>query len=219
MGFVLEDLVGHGGGFVEGDVGWVRDDDIERCEGLEQGRGEEVGLEKSDAVGKAKTGGVVLGDRQSRGVEVGGGDAGGGKVGGEREGDGASAGADIEYVGGAVGGAGGGLGCNPMEDGLDEELGFGARDEGVAGDMEVEAVKLLLVGEVLDGLFGSPASDESAVGDVEVGGELGVGVGDEPSAVAEEDVGEERLGLAAIDGSGGFGEGFAKSHRAVLRRE
>ncbi len=39
VGFVLEDLVGQGGGFVEGDVWGVRDDDVEGGEGLEQGRG------------------------------------------------------------------------------------------------------------------------------------------------------------------------------------
>ena len=51
VGFVLEDLVGHGGGFVEGDVGWVGDDDVEGGEGLNQGSGEEIGLEEGDAVG------------------------------------------------------------------------------------------------------------------------------------------------------------------------
>jgi len=38
-------------------------------------------------------------------------------------------------------------------------------------------------------------------------------VGDEPGAVAEEEMGEEGLGLAAIDGGGGFGEGFAEGHK------
>ena len=51
VGLVLEDLVGHGGGFVEGDVGRVGDDDVEGGEGLNQGSGEEIGLEKGDAVG------------------------------------------------------------------------------------------------------------------------------------------------------------------------
>ena len=51
VGLVLEDLVGHGGGFVEGDVGRIGDDDVEGGEGLNQGSGEEIGLEKGDAVG------------------------------------------------------------------------------------------------------------------------------------------------------------------------
>ena len=104
-----------------------------------------------------------------------------------------------------------------MEDGFDEELGFGAGDEGVAGDAEVEAVELLVAGEVLDGLFGGAAGDEGAVGLEERGGELGFGVGEEPGAVAEEEMGEEGLGLAAVDGGGGFGEGVAEGHRCALR--
>ena len=215
VGFVLEDFVGHGGGFVEGDVGRVGDDDVEGREGLEQGRGEEVGLEEGDVVGEAEAGGVVLGDGKGRGVEVGSGDARGGKLGGECEGNGAGAGADVEDVGPAESGAG----SNPVENGFNEELGFGAGDEGVGGDAEVEAVELLVAGEVLDGFLGGAAGDEGAVGAKEGGGELGVGVGDEPGAVAEEEVCEEGLGLAAIDGGGGFGEGFAESHKTGSRKQ
>ena len=63
VGFVLEDLVGHGGGFVEGDVGGVGDDDVEGRGGLELRGGEEIGLEESDAVAEVVAGGVVFGDR------------------------------------------------------------------------------------------------------------------------------------------------------------
>jgi hypothetical protein len=100
-----------------------------------------------------------------------------------------------------------------MQDGLDEELGFGAGDEGVAGDAEVEAVELLVSGEVLDGFFGGATGDERTIGMKEGGGELGFGVGDEPGAVAEEEMGEEGLGLAARDAVGGFGEGVAEGHK------
>jgi hypothetical protein len=161
-------------------------------------------------VGEAQACGVVLGDGEGGGVEVGGRDAGGGEIGGECESDGSGAGTDVEDAGMAKGGACG----DPVEDGFDELLGFGAGDEGVTGDAEVEAVELLHAGEVLDGFFGGATGDEGAVGEVEGGGELGVGVGDEPGAVAEEEMGEEGLGLAAIDGGGGFGEGFAESHKA-----
>jgi len=207
--FVLEDLVGHGGGFVEGDVRRVGDDDVEGCERLDYGRGEEIGLEEGDSVGEAEVGGVLLGDGEGRGVEVGGGQAGGGEVGGECERDGAGAGADVEDVGVAQSWAGG----DPVENGFDEELGFGAGDEGVAGDPEVEAVELLMGGEVLDGFSGGAAGDEGAIVVEECRGEFGVRVGDEPGAVAGEEMGEEGLGLAAIDGGGGFGEGFAENHK------
>jgi len=62
---------------------------------------------------------------------------------GQCEGDGSGAGADVEnaerlwFVFG------------PGEDGFDEELGFGAGDEGVSGDMQRETVEFLLAGEVL----------------------------------------------------------------------
>ena len=212
--FVLQDLVGHGGGFVEGDVGRVGDDDVKGWGGLELRGGEEIGLEEGDAVAEAEAAGVVFGDGESRRVEVGGGDVGGGQLGGERESDGARAGADVQYAERdagmeAVAVAGG----DPVEDGFDEELGFGTGDERVAGDAEVQAVELLLAGEVLDRFLGGATGDEGAVGQEESGGEFGVGVGDEPGAVAEEEMGEERLGLAAIDGGGGFGEGFVESHK------
>ena len=208
MGFVLEKLGGHGGGFVEGDVRGVGDDDVEGWGGLELRSREEIGLEEGDAVAEVEAAGVVLGDGEGGRIEVGGGDVGGGEVGGDGDGDGAGAGADVEDARGAEGGAGG----DPVQDGFDQELGFGAGDEGVAGDTEVEAVELLMAGEVLDGFFGGAAGDEGAVGAEEGGGELGVGVGDEPGAVAEEEMGEQSLGLAAVDGGGGFGEGFAESH-------
>ena len=106
-------------------------------------------------------------------------------------------------------------GGDPVEDGFDEEFGFGARDERVAGDAEVEAEELLVAGEVLDGFFGGAAGDERAVGLEDGGGDFSVGVGDEPGAVADEEMREERFGLAAIDGDGGFGESFAEGHKKV----
>jgi len=152
---------------------------------------------------------VLLGDGERRGVEVGGGEAGGGELGGQGERDGAGAGADVEDVGIADSGTVG----KPAEDGFDEEFGLGAGDEGVGGDTEHEAEELLVAGDVLEGFLGGAAGDEGAVGFVQSGREFGVGVGDEPGAVAEEEMGEEGLGLAAIDAGGGFGEGFAEGHK------
>jgi hypothetical protein len=104
-----------------------------------------------------------------------------------------------------------------VQDGFDEELGFGAGDEGVAGDAEREAVELLRADEVLQGLLGGAAGDEGAEGRENRGGELVVGVRDEPGAVAEEDVREQRVGFAARDLGGGFGEGVAEGHKVVNR--
>jgi len=210
VGFVLEDLVGQGGGFVEGDVGRVGDDDVEGGEGLDEGSGEKVGLDEGDAVGQVMARSILLGDGERGGVEIGGGDAGVGELGGEGERDGAGARADVEDVGVAEVVLG-----DPAEDGFNEELGFGAGDEGVGSDVEHKAEEFLVAGEVLDGFFGDTTGDEGGVDLVEIGREFGIGVGDEPGAVAEEDVGEEGLGLAAIDRGGGFGEGFAESHQGT----
>ncbi len=213
VGFVAENLVGHGGGFVERDVGRVGYDDVEGRGGFELWGGEEVGLEEDDAVAEGEAACVVFGDGESGGVEVGGGDEGVGEVGGESEGDGAGARADVQDAGSGEVGAGG----EGVEDGFDEEFGFGAGDEGVGGDAEVEAVELVRADEVLEGFFGCPAEDQGAEGGDDRGRELVVGVGDEPGAVAEEDVRQQRVGFAAGDVSGGFGEGVAEGHKAEGR--
>ena len=43
------------------------------------------------------------------------------------------------------------------EDGFDEVFGFGAGNEDGGGDVEREAVELLLAGDVLDGFVGEAA--------------------------------------------------------------
>jgi hypothetical protein len=104
------------------------------------------------------------------------------------------------------------LGGEPVEDGFDEEFGFGARDEGVAGDAEVVAVELLDAGEVLKRFVSGAARDDEAEGVGVLGVELGFGVSEEPGAVADEEVGEERLGVTAGDLGGGFDEEVADGH-------
>jgi hypothetical protein len=209
---VVHDLGLEGGGFVDGDVGRVGDDDVEGRGGFELRRGEQVGGEKVDAMAEVEATGVVLRDGEGGGGEVGGGDVGGGEMGGEREGDGSGAGADVEDAEGDASRGEVRAAVDPLEDGFDEELGFGAGDEGVTGDAEREAVKLLRAGEVLKRLLGGATGGEGAERREQGGGQVGFGVGDEPGAVAEEDVGEEGLGFAAGDAGGGFGEGFAESH-------
>ena len=105
-----------------------------------------------------------------------------------------------------------GLGAGEFEDGFDEVLGLGARDEDVGRDAQGEAEELLRAGEVLEGMLGSAAGDEGPEG-VEVGGgQVIVGVGEKPGAVAMQDVGEQGLSVAAGDGGGGFEECVAESH-------
>jgi hypothetical protein len=56
------------------------------------------------------------------------------------------------------------------------------------------------------------AGDEGAEGVEVSGGEVVVSMGEEPGAIAVEDVGEQGLGVAARDGGGGFEECVVKSH-------
>jgi hypothetical protein len=56
-------------------------------------------------------------------------------------------------------------------------LGFGAGDEDGWGDVEEQAVELLLAGDVLDGFVDEAAGDERFVGGGLLGGEGAVGVG------------------------------------------
>ncbi len=214
VGLVVHDLGLEGGGLVDGDVRGVGDDDVEGRGGFELRGFEEIGGDEVDAVAEVEATGVVLGDGEGGGGEVGCGDVGGGQFGGEGESNGSGAGADVQDSEGDAGSGEVWPGGDPVEDGFDEELGFGAGDEGVAGDAEREAVELLHAGEVLEGFFGGAAGGESAEGGEEVGGKVGVGVGEEPGAVAEEEVDEEGFGVAAGDAGGGFGDGFAESHKA-----
>jgi hypothetical protein len=142
-----------------------------------------------DAVGEVVAGGVGGADGEGGGGDVGSSDVSVGEMVGESDGDGPGAGADVEDMEGL--GLGRRLGrrqkqvpplrCGMTtkfhEDSFDEELGFGAGDEDGGGDVEGQAVELLLAGDVLDGLVGEAAGDEGLVGGGLVGGERAVGVG------------------------------------------
>jgi hypothetical protein len=176
------------------------------CVGCEERR-EEIAVQEADALGEAASFGVVMGNGEGGGRDVDGGDGGVLEDGGERDGDGAGAGADVGDVEVRIG-----LGASPVEDGFDKMLGLGPRDEHVRGDAKFEAEELLGAGEVLEWLLRSAAGGKRAEG-VEVGRrEFVVEVGEEPGAVAVEDVGEQGLGVAARDGGGGFEEGVAECH-------
>ena len=74
------------------------------------------------------------------------------------------------------------FGRQTFQDGFDEELGLGARDQDGRGDAELEAVELLLAGDVLDGLAGSAAVDGAVVGGLLGLGERAVRLGEERGA-------------------------------------
>lgn len=108
---------------------------------------------------------------------------------GERDGDGSAAGAYVEDAEWLVGG-------ESVEDGFDEELGFGAGDEDGGGDLEGDAVEVLGAGDVLDGFEGEAAGEEGFVGGLVIGGEGSFGMGEEGGVGDVEGVEEEELGVA-----------------------
>ena len=197
---------------------WVAREEWVVGEAAGEQRGEEIAFQEADAAGEMETLRVVVGDSERGGRDVDRGDRGALEDGGERDGDGSGACADVDDLettrcnrvcdlGRSVG-----LGVGPVEDGLDEVFGFGAGDEDVRGDAEVEAEEFLSAGDVLQRLLSGSASDESAEGFEVFGRKVVFGVGEEPGAVVMESVGEEGLGVAASDGGGGFEERVAESH-------
>jgi len=104
------------------------------------------------------------------------------------------------------------LGAGEVEDGFDEVFGLRAGNEDVRGDAEAKAEELLRTGEVLERMLHGAARGQGAKGVEVARGEVVVGVGEEPGAVAMEDVGEQGLGIATGDGSGSFEERVAECH-------
>ena len=207
MGFVVEDFALECGCVERGDVGRVRSDDVERVfVGWE-----EIALEEADAVGEAEAESVVAGDFEGVEGDVSGEDFGGGLVGRERESDGAGAGADVEQAERFE------LGLRPCEDGFDEVLGFGARDEHGRSDTEGEAVELLYAGEVLEGFACGSALREGEQCCGLLRSELGFRVREEPGAGLAEYVREKKLGVAAGDLCGGFEKDVVDGHALVFQ--
>ena len=108
----------------------------------------------------------------------------------ERDGDAARTRADIADEGRA------GL-FQEIEGGLNQQLGFGARDEHIGRDHEIEAVKFLPSGDVLQRLALRAARDHFAVTGARLRCERFVGMRDEKRAVAFERMREKRAGFAS----------------------
>jgi len=135
-----------------------------------------------------------------------------GQVVGECDGDGSRTGADVEYSERR-------FVVEFAEDCFDEVFRLWAGDEDGWGDVEGEAVELLLAGDVLDGLVDEAAGDCGFVGGLFGGGESAAGIGVKLGACDVERVQEqdERVagGVGAevggrVELGGGAGEGFAE---------
>src|ERR1035437_1986485 len=112
--------------------------------------GKKVAAEEGDAVGDLVSFGILLGDGEGLGRDVGGGEKGGGKLLGEGGGKDSGAGTEVEDDGApptatsAVGcGGGGGRGpfgmlADLLDDEFDKGFGVGAGNQHVAGDGEFQ---------------------------------------------------------------------------------
>lgn len=218
-GLVVSDLGVKAGAVAIGDVGRVADDGVEAGGAfgvrfvVGQGR-EEVGLEKMDTVGHVMFAGVGGGYGKSFGGDVEGGDVSMGEMGGESDCDGSGAGADVGDLQGLIG-------WQAVEDGFNEELCFGAGDQDGWSDFEEEAVKLLLAGDVLDGLVVQAAADGVCIGGLLLCCELAHGMGEEGDTGNLQGVEEQEFGVAAGliaemlacgELCSGFDEGLRESH-------
>jgi hypothetical protein len=93
------------------------------------------------------------------------------------------------------------------EDGFDEVFGLGARDEDGGSYEEVEAIELLMAGDVLDGLLGDATLNGVGEGGLLGGGERTIWFGVELGSGDVEGVEQEQQGIAlggAIRGRDGF---------------
>jgi len=108
--------------------------------------------------------------------------------------------------------SGGTFFCDELEYGFDKALGFGARDESVFSDVEIEAEEFLLAGQMLQRFLRDATDGEGTESDEMFGGKRIVAVGDEPRAVAAKDVRKQGFGIAARDALRGFVNGIVESH-------
>jgi hypothetical protein len=130
-----------------------------------------------------------------------------------RQGDGDTAGAcanvdDGEIFSGELGWTAGAdfADSEAIEGDFEEMFGFGARDEGVRSDLEVETPEFLMAGEVLGGFAGGAAADQGEVSFSSLRVQEFFGVGVEPGAIATGNVEEEDLGGEGVGGDVGFAE-------------
>ena len=180
-------------GIVRFDVGRVGNDQIE-IRRFGRGQGGEPGA-AGEAHGGAVGGGVLRGQREGGGADVGGGHVRVGAFAGEGYGDCAAAGAQVPYAA-ACAQAGKG--------GFDEVFGFGAGDEDGGGDGEAAAVEFALAQYVGGGFAGEAAVFE--------GGQGGGGVGRQGLAAA----GDE-LGGCPAGGGAGKQAGFVFGQEGVAQ--
>ena len=158
--FVLDYLRLHGGGIVCRDVRRVGKDGVEAksaCDCCFDAR-KQIRVDELDALVATVREGVLTGDGD-RGVRYVRSDkACSGEMGGERDNDSSGA---CSYIGDLERLFGLELSC-PEQDCFHEVLGFGARDEDGRCDAEVQAVELLLAGDVLQ-RFSSGATIDHAL--------------------------------------------------------
>src|SRR5260370_23348938 len=151
-----------------------------------------------NAIGNAMALGVALRDGQGCGRNVGGVDRRGGKFLRESDGDAAGAGADVgdlqSFASEGLFAAGAAFANGEAVEGaFDDVFGFGAGNQDVGRYFKFEAPEFLLAGEVLRRFAVCAAGDQGEVALGVRGGDLLFWMRIEPSAVAAENVEEQKL--------------------------
>ena len=167
-----------------GDVRRVRDHEIDGA----ADRVEQVAADEADAVGDAMAGGVPRRDGERRRRDVRRDDAGVGELARERDREAAAAGADVEDPRRPVVPAQGARR-------LDDQLAFGARDEDVGGDFEVQSPELTVAGDEGHRLAARSPIDERRIAGGEGRRRRLAAVGHEPGAIPAEGVPRQDFGV------------------------
>jgi len=166
------------------DVGRIRDDDVEAgSDGIEQ-----IAAHEADAVGDAVTRDVAPRHRERRVRHVGRDHEGCRELGGERHSEAPAAGTDVEDAGGAAP-------APFIAHRFDDEFGFGAGNEDVVGELEVEAPELLAAGDERNRLAAGAPSDEGVEARREVFGGCAASVRQQAGPIPSERVTRQYFGV------------------------
>ncbi len=152
-----------------------------------------------------------MGYDEGCGRNVGGEDLGGGEFFRKCDGDAAGAGTDVrdgEIFAGEFGRAASFefADSEAIEGDFDQMFGFGAGNQDVGSDFEIEAPEFLVAGEMLRRFARGATLEESEIGFGGLGVEEFFGVRIEPSAVAAKNVEKEKFGGESVRGDAGFAE-------------
>jgi hypothetical protein len=176
---------------------------------------EQIGLHELDAIGDVMTPGVAGGDGQRGGRDVDGNNPRVREFSCQRDGEAAAAGADVDEAPRAIAIEA------AVADRLDDELGFGARDEDRGGDLEVERPEFLAAGDEGYRLAARAPRDERGETVVEPRRREAAAVREQPRPVPPERVAGEDFGVECgrLPRETGAGQRLARFEDAIVNRQ